>query len=146
MAAEARGGARERLDEVTVDGVAADRRVDRHGTRQPAARNRSAANRDPRAGAVRVSGDVGRYRRVRSRIWIEQWFLTLTEAERLVALYCLTGPPTNGLGLYRLVPEAAAADFHVSVQTFRRRFDAVCGAAGWRFDAEARVIWIPEWL
>jgi hypothetical protein len=93
-----------------------------------------------------VSGDVGRYRRVRSRLWIEPWFLALTEAERLVALYCLTGPPTNGLGLYRLVPEAAAVDFNVSVQTFRRRFDAVCSAFGWRFDGEARVLWIPAWL
>lgn len=91
--------------------------------------------------------DVGRYRRIRSRLWLEREFQALSEGEQLVALYCYSGPYTNGLGLYRLVPEAAAADFpHISADTFKRRFDAACRAFNWRFDAAVRVIWIPAWL
>jgi hypothetical protein len=88
----------------------------------------------------------GRYRRVRSAIWLEREFAALSEHERLVALYCLTGPYTNGLGLYRLVPEAAAVDLGIGVDAFRRRFKAPCRAFRWRFDGAARVLWIPTWL
>lgn len=90
--------------------------------------------------------DIGRYRRIRPRWWLEPAVVALSEGERIVALYCLSGPPTNSLGLYRLSPAGAAEDLGIDTDVFRRRFDVVCRAFCWRFDAAARVIWIPGWL
>jgi hypothetical protein len=83
---------------------------------------------------------------VPSCTWLEPEFLALPLPARLVALYVLSGPYTNGLGLYRLVPEAAAADLQISAAAFRRHFSAACHAFNWRFDGAARVVWIPDWL
>jgi hypothetical protein len=88
---------------------------------------------------------AGRYRRIRSRLWVDPSFVKLAGGERLVVFYLLSGPHTNSLGLYRLSAAAAAEDLGIPVGMFRRRFDSVLRAFGWRYEQHTRVLWIPEW-
>ena len=86
-----------------------------------------------------------RYRRLRVRLWLEPAFIRLDEATKLVALYVLTGPQTNAVGLYRLSPGSAAEDLEMPVAQFRRRLETVAKALGWRFETASGLVWIPEW-
>jgi hypothetical protein len=54
--------------------------------------------------------DLGRYRKLYIRLWRHPGFLSLTDAEKVLALYLLTGPPTNRLGLYTLSIATAAEE------------------------------------
>jgi hypothetical protein len=89
---------------------------------------------------------MSRYRRIAVRMWLDAAFCALSVEEKLVALYLLSGPATNCLGLFPLSPAAAAEHFNWSVPVFRRRLDTVCQALGWRFDPVVRVLWIPSWV
>jgi hypothetical protein len=97
-----------------------------------------------RRGDTASSG--GRYRRLRSRLWLEPRFATLTDVEKLAALYVLSGPQSTATGLYRLSPASAAEDLRCTTHAFQRRFEAARQALGWHFDAAARIIWLPEWI
>jgi hypothetical protein len=88
-------------------------------------------------------GIAGRYRRVFVKLWLQ--LRTLDDGLRVVALYLLTGPQTNRVGLYRLSPAAAAEDLNLTVETFRERLGTVCATFDWTFDSTARVMWIPSW-
>jgi hypothetical protein len=75
---------------------------------------------------------AGRYRRIRSRLWVDPQFAELTDGEKIVALYVLSGPQSTATGLYHLSPASAAEDLNSSVQTFSRRLAVVLRAFGWR--------------
>jgi hypothetical protein len=104
---------------------------------------RSHTAADRRGDAI-ISG--GRYRRVRSRLWVEPAFVGLSDAEKLVALYMLSGPQTTATGVYRLSPASAAEDLKSSTPAFQRRLALVLHAFGWHYDADVRVLWIPNWI
>ncbi|HET9385097.1 MAG TPA: hypothetical protein VFO67_08115 [Gemmatimonadales bacterium] len=89
--------------------------------------------------------ELGRYRRLYTRLWAHSAFVTMAEGLRLVCLYLLTGPQQNRLGFARLSVAAAAEDLRVSVKVFRARLETVCAAFGWHFDPDARVLLIPSW-
>jgi hypothetical protein len=88
---------------------------------------------------------VTRYRRVRVRLWTEPAFRRLDDAGKLVALYIVSGPQTNSIGLYRLSVAGAAEHMAMPVTQFRRRLAAVVEAFGWRYEAETGLVWLPEW-
>lgn len=87
-----------------------------------------------------------RYRRVRVRLWIEPLFRKLTDGEKLVAVYLLSGPQTSSVGLCRVSIATAAEDLAMSIPQFRRRFDVVLRAFRWRHEADSSLLWIPEWI
>jgi hypothetical protein len=89
--------------------------------------------------------DAGRYRKLFTRLWLHPGFTSLSDAEKVLAFYLLTGPQTNRIGLYRLSPAQAAEDLGTTVEPFRKRLATVCVAFGWLFDADARVMYIPSW-
>ena len=89
--------------------------------------------------------DQGRYRKLFTRLWRHPGFVALTEAEQNLALYVLTGPQTNRIGLYVLSPATAAEDLGTTPETLKKRLVNVCGTFGWSFDAVARVFYIPSW-
>src|SRR5437867_6908891 len=93
----------------------------------------------------RPSRGQGRYRKLYPRIWSNPAFRQLSEGERLVALYVLTGLQSNRIGLFRFSPGAAAEDLGVSTTSLRRRLNSVLDAFGWQFDESTRVLWIPSW-
>lgn len=89
--------------------------------------------------------DLGRYRKLFTRLWRHPGFVALTEGERNLALYLLTGPQTNRLGLYVLSLATAAEELGTTPETLKKRLDKVCLTFGWMFDAKARVTYIPSW-
>ena len=86
-----------------------------------------------------------RYRKVYPRLWSNQVFQDLTDAQKVMTLYLLSGPQTNRIGLFRFSVGEAGEDLRVPVATVIRRVDQVCQAFAWAFDPIARVIWIPSW-
>lgn len=102
---------------------------------------------DARAGGVEpVSDDlVGRYRRVYVRIWDDPKFRNLSPTEQRLALYLLSGPQTNRIGLFKFSIPRAADDLNLGIETLRKAFWNVCTTFNWMFDADARVIYIPSW-
>lgn len=92
-----------------------------------------------------MSAAGGRWRKIHTRLWLHPGFVQLSDAEKVLVIYLLTGPQTNRIGLYRLSPNAAAEELGTSLETFRKRLATVSGAFGWLFDADARVLFIPSW-
>jgi hypothetical protein len=92
-----------------------------------------------------VAIDVGRYRKLYTRLWRHPGFAGLTEGEKILALYVLTGPQTNRLGLYLLSIATAAEDLGTTPETLTKRLRNVCQTFGWWFDSVARVTYIPTW-
>lgn len=89
---------------------------------------------------------VGRYRKVFVRMWRHPAFICLSDAEKALALYLLTGPQTNRLGLYCLSIATAAEDLRTLPGTLKKRLIKVCEAFGWVFDSRSRVFYIPSWF
>lgn len=90
--------------------------------------------------------DLGRYRKIYTRLWLHPGFLALNDAEKVVAFYLLTGTQSNRIGLYRLSPSVAAEDLGTSLEAFRKRLARVCTSLGWLFDSKLRVFYIPSFL
>lgn len=86
------------------------------------------------------------YRTLAVRFWTDEKIRALSLAERLVALYCLTGPQTTMTGLFLFRPTLAADDLGLPVKAFLTIFEAVCGRLGWRWDRVARVLYLPRWF
>lgn len=88
---------------------------------------------------------AGRYRKLQVRIWRHQGFAGLRESAQRLALYLLTGPQTNRIGLFHFSVATASEDLNVSVETLRKGLTDVSVTFGWHFDADARVFYIPSW-
>lgn len=89
--------------------------------------------------------DQGRYRKLYSRLWRHPGFVALTEGEKNLALYVLTGPQSNRLGLHLLSLATAGEDLGTTPETLKKRLANVCVTFGWLFNADARVVYIPSW-
>lgn len=90
----------------------------------------------------------GRYRRVYTAIWRDRDFKALDAAGKTIALYCLTGPQTNRIGLYYLSFGEMFDDLESVVEslaTLRRTFPQVVSRFNWRWDSAESVLWIPSW-
>lgn len=90
--------------------------------------------------------EVGRYRKTYARIWRHPGFVALSEGEKVLALYLISGPQTNRLGLYCLSIATAAEDLGTLPQTLSKRLGNVCQTFGWLFDKRSRVVYIPSWF
>ena len=89
--------------------------------------------------------EQGRYRKLYPRLWRHPGFVALNDGEKNLALYVLTGPQTNRLGLYMLSLATAAEDLGTTPETLKKRLANVCVTFGWAFDAVARVMYIGSW-
>lgn len=88
---------------------------------------------------------VGRYRRAYPRIWRHPSFKGLNTNQQRIALYILTGPQTNRIGLFHFSSATAAEDLGLGTDTLREGLRIVCVTFGWIFDSGARVCYIPSW-
>ena len=87
--------------------------------------------------------DNGRWRRFYSLWWYLEAFHSLNDAERVVFVYCLTGPQSTGVGISRMSTALAVEDIgNLTAVDFDYRLGRVCEAFGWRFDNATRVLWI----
>ena len=87
----------------------------------------------------------GRYRKLYVRLWKHPGFVRLSEGEKVLVFYLLTGPQTNRVGVYSFSIATAAEDLGSIPATLRKRLANVCAAFGWHFDAKARVFYVPSW-
>ena len=90
--------------------------------------------------------DIGRYRKLYARLWRHPGFAELSDGEKILALYLLTGPQTNRLGLYCLSVATAAEDLGTLPGTLTKRLVKVCLTFKWLFDSRARVLYVPSWF
>ena len=77
--------------------------------------------------------------------WMDERVGQLDALERLVAVYCLTGPQTNRLGLFLLLPGRAAVEVGASKEALLNALERTANVLGWKWDAASRVLWIPTW-
>lgn len=89
--------------------------------------------------------DRRNYRKLYQRTWCNPDFIGLSDLERTVALYLLSGPQSNRIGFFRLSLAAAAEDLARDQADVQAALRVVCVAFGWEFDTQARVLWIPSW-
>jgi hypothetical protein len=92
-----------------------------------------------------MSHDQRRYRKIFVRIWSNKEFQALTRDQQVVALYLLTGPQSNRIGLYRLSLGSAGEDLCMAPDVVLEHITAICRAFGWQYDSVNRVFWIPSW-
>jgi len=90
--------------------------------------------------------DVGRYRRLYTRLWKHPNFRRLTDRDKLLALYVLTGPQTNRHGIHSLSLITASEDLKLPPRCTRRSVARLCRAFGWQFDPRSSVMYIPSWF
>lgn len=83
------------------------------------------------------------YRRTYSRLW--KAMRGLSQTEKNIANYLLTGDQTNRVGFFDFSPGKAAEDIEIPPEAFQAGFLKVLAWFDWRYDQEARVIFIPSW-
>src|SRR5688572_16790763 len=98
--------------------------------------------RQGRQGGGRVAR---KYRRIDPRIWGDERFRSLETDCKLLALYCLTSPQGNRIGLFRFSLALASEDLETLPETLRERFSNVVSTLKWRFDEDAKVLFLPTW-
>jgi len=89
--------------------------------------------------------EVGRYRKVFTRIWRHPGFKQLPRAARELTFYLLTGPQANRIGLFNFSVATAAEDLGITAESVRNGLVNVSTVFGWQYDAKARVFYIPSW-
>ena len=87
---------------------------------------------------------AARYRKIDPRIWTDEKFRQLTPDQQRIALYVLTAQ-LNRIGLFSFSPGKVSEDLRLTPRIFQKEFEAVCATFGWRWDAAARVLYIPTW-
>lgn len=85
------------------------------------------------------------YRKIYTRIWSHPAFRALTDSEKVVALYLLSGPQTNRVGLYKLSIGAATDDLLSRKDRFLAKVATCFDKFGWVLDKTSSVLWIPSW-
>ena len=88
---------------------------------------------------------LARYRQVYPAFWRDEKVVALSLEEKAVALYCMTGPQSNRIGLFTFSPGAGAEDCGTLPQTFALRFAKVVKTLRWGWDERLRVLYIPTW-
>lgn len=88
---------------------------------------------------------TGRYYRITPRFWLDpdirnEW----TEDMRLLALYLLTSPHRNMVGLFHCPPSYAINDLQWNEKRFRNGFEALLKASFIQYDEASQVVLIPN--
>jgi len=86
------------------------------------------------------------YRRVYQHLWRHPAFRALSEGEKVLALYLVTGPQTNLIGCYRFSPALAAEDLGISTVQVKKRMSTILAAFDWTFDEGSQWLWIQSWF
>lgn len=86
------------------------------------------------------------YRRVFPRLFQNPAWKQLDSVDKLLALYLLTGPQVNRLGLYPISMALAADLCGIQLGEFRPRLTHVLDRFEWRLDEHAHVVWVPSFL
>ena len=80
---------------------------------------------------------------LRERVWNNA---ELSDRERTLALYLLTGEQANEAGLYCLSLYRAGQKIGCSTEEAEAHLARTVQAQEWQWDGEARVLWITDWF
>ena len=86
---------------------------------------------------------AAKYRKIDPRIWSDERFIGLDLTGKALAVYCLTCPQANRIGLFRFSLALAREDVGDTVSD--TVFDTVCHTLNWKFDKSAKVLYFPTW-
>lgn len=86
-------------------------------------------------------GELRHY--LRERVWNNS---QLSDRERTLALYLLTGEQTNEAGLYCLSVYRAGQRIGCGPAEIEAHLARTVEVQDWRWDGEAKVIWITDWF
>ncbi len=95
--------------------------------------------------SIQAKPDDDIYRRVYLRVWRHPAFKPLTDDQKVLTFYLLTGPQTNLVGWYRFSPGMAAEDLDVTPSRLLRTFEIVLKAFEWQYDERTQLLWISTW-
>lgn len=87
---------------------------------------------------------AAKYRKIDPRIWKDEKFRSLSESEKLVAIYCVTAQ-SNRIGIFCFSPALACEDLEMLPPTFAKRFGNVCHTLFWGWHSASRVLFLPTW-
>ncbi len=85
-----------------------------------------------------------KYRKIDPRIWRDEKFRKFNQQQKLLALYVLTAQ-SNRIGIFVFSLGQASEELEVPVAALTKVFDAVVAGLKWKWDATARVLFIPKW-
>jgi hypothetical protein len=88
---------------------------------------------------------AAKYRRIDPRFWRDEKVQKLRPLEKLIAMYCFTGPETNRVGIYPLSVALGAELTGLNKPEFVKSFVSVNKALSWQWDLSSRVIYLPTW-
>jgi hypothetical protein len=86
-----------------------------------------------------------KFRKVDPRIWYDEKFRTLSAADKLLAVYLLTGSQTNRIGLFYVSLSLAAEQTGYPPDTLAIGIRRVCHTLRWVFDEASGVLFLPTW-
>lgn len=87
-----------------------------------------------------------RYRKIYARLWLNPVFRSLSDGEKVVAIYLLSGPQTNRIGLYKLNLGAACDDLCVDRKDrLLAKIVRCVDKFEWFYDNAPSVVWVPSW-
>ena len=85
------------------------------------------------------------YSKIYKRIWRDEKFRKLSEGGQRLALYFLTSPQSNRIGLYPFSRLAARDDLRLARRGYKKRETETLVMLNWSYDEDARVIFLPSW-
>ncbi|HVA80275.1 MAG TPA: hypothetical protein VNF29_05070 [Candidatus Binataceae bacterium] len=89
-----------------------------------------------------------RYRKIDPRFWRDEKVRRLSLEQKAIALYCITAQ-SNRIGIFNFSPAQAAEELGMRPRTFAKGsmkgFDGVCRTLKFKWDPEARVLYLPTW-
>jgi len=86
------------------------------------------------------------YGQVQCAFWGHPDICDLSDQAKLLAMYVLTGPNSNGLGCYRLPPGYVAEDLGWSQETVSKRFAELFRVGFLKHCERTRYVFIPHFL
>jgi len=89
--------------------------------------------------------ETPKYRKLFPIFWDDDRVRKLDEGEQLLAAYILTSRQTNKIGLFRFSLAACAEDLDKPINTITKRIAKVCDTLEWKYDSDARCLYIPTW-
>lgn len=84
-----------------------------------------------------------KFRKIDPRFWHDEKVQTLDPKQKLLALYLLTGPDVNRIGIYRWSPAKASEELKID------RIDTVCHTVchtlSWGYSNAQKLVYFPTW-
>jgi hypothetical protein len=87
---------------------------------------------------------AAKYKKIDPRMWDDEKFRSLTNEEKLIAIYIITAQ-SNRIGLFVFSVGQALEDLGMVPETFLEGFGKVCQRLKWVWNSASRTVYLPTW-